>query len=67
MTGEYTFVGIDRQEALTKAIQQRLANAAPKDDGPSPNDAQREQMTQARRAKQEKVKVVAINSKETAA
>jgi integrase len=67
MTGEYTFVGIDRQEALTKAIQERLAKAAPKDDGPSPNDAQREQMARARRAKQEKAKVVAINSKETAA
>jgi hypothetical protein len=42
MTREYRFVGIDRQEVLTKAIQQRLANVAPKGDGPSPNDAQRE-------------------------
>jgi len=67
MTGEYTFVGIDRQEALTKAIQGRLAKAAPNDDGPSPNDAQREQAARARRAKQDKAKVVAINSKETAA
>lgn len=67
MTGEYTFVGIDRQEALTKAIQERLAKVAPKDDGPSPNEPKREQMARARRAKQEKAKVVAINSKETAA
>ena len=67
MTGEYTFVGIDRQEALTKAIQERLAQVAPKGDGPSPNDPQREQMARARRAKQDKAKVVAINSKGAAA
>lgn len=67
MTGEYTFVGIDRQEALTKAIQERLAKAAPDGDGPSPNEAQREQMARARRAKQDKAKVVEINRKETAA
>jgi len=62
MTGEYTFVGIDRQEALTKAIQARLANAKPKGDGPTPNDAQHEQAARASKAK-----VVAINSKKTAA
>ena len=67
MTGEYTFVGIDRQEALTRAIQERLAQAAPQDGGPNPNDAQREQMARARRAKQEKAKVVAINAKKAAA
>jgi len=45
-----------------------LAQAAPQDDGPSPNDAQREQMARARRAKQEKrAKVVAVNAKESAA
>jgi integrase len=38
MTAEYTFVGIPRQEALTKAIQARLAQVGPKDDGPSPGD-----------------------------
>ena len=68
MTGEYTFVGIDRQETLTRAIQERLAQAAPQDGGPDPNEAQREQMARARRAKQEKrAKVVAINAKESAA
>jgi hypothetical protein len=60
MTGEYTFVGIDRQEALTRAIQERLAQAAPQDGRPNPSDAQREQMARARRAKQEKAKVVVI-------
>lgn len=67
MTGEYTFVGIDRQEALTKAIQERLAKAAPKDDGPGPDDAPREQMARARAAKQEKAKVVEIRRNESAA
>jgi hypothetical protein len=67
MTDECTFVGIGRQEALTKAIQERLAKAAPKDDGPGPNDPQREQAARARRAKQEKAKVIAINAKESAA
>ena len=67
MTGEYTFAGIDRQEALTRVIQDRLAQAAPQDGGPSPNDAQHEQMAQARRAKGEKAKVVPINAKVTAA
>ena len=53
--------------ALPISIQERLAQAAPQDGGPSPNDAQHEQMARARRAKQEKAKVVAINAKETAA
>jgi len=66
MTGEYTFVGIDRQEALTKAIQARLANITPKGAGPTPNEARREQTTRAVAAKHEKAKVVAINSKEAA-
>jgi integrase len=69
MTGEYTFVGIDRQEALTKAIQERLANVAPKDDGPSPTDPQREQAARARRAKQEKqqAKIIEMPRKNSAA
>jgi hypothetical protein len=64
MTGEYTFAGIDRQEALTHAIQDRLAQAAPQDDGPGTSDRQREHLARARKAKQEKAKVVAIDSKE---
>ena len=46
---------------------ERLAKAARKDDGPGPDDAHREQAARARRAKQDKAKVVAINSKEEAA
>ena len=34
MTGEFTFVALDRQGALTRAIQERLAQAAPQDHGP---------------------------------
>jgi hypothetical protein len=30
MTGEYTFVGIPRQDELTRAIQEKLARAAKK-------------------------------------
>ena len=57
-----------RAPKKSTAIQERLAQAAPQDGGPAPYDAQREQMAQARRAKQEKrAKVVAINGKETAA
>ncbi len=49
---EYTFVGVARQEALTKAIQDRLAQLAPKGGGPSPtDDARREQAARARQAK----------------
>jgi hypothetical protein len=67
ITAEYTFIAIARQETLTKAIQDRLVQAAPQDGGPTPNDAQRERLARARKAKQEKAKVVAINSKEAAA
>jgi integrase len=67
ITGEYTFVGLDRQEALTRAIQERLAKAAPQDDGPGTSNRQREHLARARRAKQEKAKVVAINAKEAVA
>lgn len=67
ITGEYTFVGMDRQEALTRAIQERLAKAAPQDGGPETSNRQREHLTKARRAKQEKAKVVAINTKGAAA
>lgn len=64
-----TFVAIARQEALTKAIQERLAKAAPKDDGPSPDDSQREPMAPAGQAKKEKqqAKVIEIRRKESAA
>jgi integrase len=47
MTRQYTFVALDRQQALTRAIQERLARA--------------------RRAKQEKAKMVPINAKEAVA
>lgn len=67
MTGQYTFVALARQDALTRAIQERLATAAPKDDGPGTSDRQREHLARARKAKQEKAKVVTIDGKETAA
>lgn len=67
MTDEYTFVALARQTALTRAIQERLAQAAPKDDGPGTSDRQREHLARARKTKQEKAKVVAINGKEAAA
>jgi hypothetical protein len=67
MTGQYTFVALARQDALTRAIQERLATAAPKDDGPGTSERQREHLARARKAKQDKAKVVAINGKETAA
>ena len=67
MTGEYTFVALDRQDALTRAIQERLAQAAPQDGGPGTSNRQREHLARARKAKQEKAKVVEIDSKETAA
>jgi len=70
MTGDYTFVGLDRQDTLTRAIQERLAQAAPKDDGPDSHPAQRAHLARARKAKQEKrqkPKVIEIRRKEPAA
>ena len=52
---------------MTRAIQERLATATPKDDRPGSSDRQREHLARARRAKQEKAKVVEIKAKETAA
>jgi integrase len=66
MTGEYTFVALARQTALTRAIQERLAQAAPQDGGPGSSTRQREHPARARRAKQEKAKVVAINAESAA-
>lgn len=69
MTGQYTFVALDRQQALTRAIQERLAQAGPKNGGPGTSDRQKEHLARARRAKKEKAnaKVVEIHSKEAAA
>ena len=67
MTGQYTFVALARQDALTRAIQERLPTAAPKDDGPGTSDRRREHLARARKAKQEKGKVVAIDGKEAVA
>lgn len=67
MTGQYTFVALDRQDALTRAIQERLAQAGPKDGGPGTSDRQREHLARARKAKQDKTNVAEINSKDTAA
>jgi integrase len=69
ITADYTFVAIARQEALTKAIQERLAKAAPKDDGPGTSDRQREHLARARRAKKEKQQatVIEITRQESAA
>ena len=67
MTGQYTFVALDRQQALTRAIQERLAQAGPTNGGPSTSDRQRDHLTRARRAKQEKAKVVPINANEAVA
>ncbi len=62
MTGAYTFVALDRQEALTKAIQERLANAAPNGDAPEPTPPATTPEHKKRRAK-----VVEFRPKETAA
>ena len=51
MTGEYTFVAFDRQDALTRAIQERLAQAALKNGGPNTPPTQSEQLA-ADRAKE---------------
>jgi len=67
MTGHYTFVALDRQDALTRAIQERLAQTAPQGTGPGTSNRQREHLARARKAKQEKAKVVAINGQEAVA
>lgn len=52
-----------RREALTRAIQE----AAPQDGGPGTSNRRREHLARVRKAKQDKAKVFAINSKEAAA
>jgi integrase len=68
MTGEYTFVALDRQDALTRAIQERLAKAAPNGGGPDTPPTQPEQLA-AGRAKEtrDRAKVIEIRRKESAA
>jgi integrase len=53
MTGEYAFVALDRQDALTRAIQERLAKAAPNSGGPDTDLTQSERLATSRQAKQE--------------
>jgi len=62
---------LDRQnrgwrDGLTRAIQDRLAQAAPRDGGPGTSNRQREHLARARKARQEKARVVAIDAKGTA-
>ncbi len=46
---QYTFVALARQDALTRAIEEQLVTAAPKDDGPGTSDYQREHLAWARK------------------
>jgi integrase len=69
-TGEYTFVAPERQNELTRRIQERLARAAPAGRGPETDPAQRGRLAAVPHPKNEqgkKPRVIEIRRKESAA